>query len=90
MLVMHIHNSNLGEKEGGSVAITNRIGTYTIFIIGTYLHITYIYTHTHTFTHSHIHAYSRTPMLTYHILKLSNYVAFFCALRLLNFLFILL
>jgi hypothetical protein len=88
MLVMHIHNCNLGEKGGGSVAITYRIGTYTIFIIGTYLHITYIYTHT--FIHSHIHAYSRTPMLTYHILKLSNYVAFFCALQLLGFLFILL
>ena len=59
MLVMHIHNSNLGEKEGGSVAITNRIGTYTIFIIGTYLHITYIHTHTH------IHTFTHTCILTH-------------------------
>lgn len=64
------------EEEGGSVAITDRIGTY--------IHI-YTHTYAHTFIHSYSHTYiySRTPMLTYHILKLSNYVAFFCTLRLL-------
>ena len=38
MLVMHIHNCSLGEKGGGSVAMTYRIGTYSVIIIHIYEH----------------------------------------------------
>ena len=44
MLVMHIHSCSLGEKGGGSVAITYRIGTYSVIIIHIYEH-TYSYVH---------------------------------------------
>ena len=44
MLVMHILKCDLGEKGGGSVAITYRIGTYIILIVHTYEHIySYVY-----------------------------------------------
>ena len=39
MVVMHILNCALGEKGGGSVAITYRIGTYIILIVHIYEHI---------------------------------------------------
>ena len=44
MFAMHILICDLGEKRGGSVAITYRIGAYIILIVHIYEH-TYLRVH---------------------------------------------